>query len=110
MFCSKGLTKEDEEYNESLIKPYIPRVEPSGAFELRFSASRIREGNCIRKEEPITEIDGNDLEKLRVYGKHATDEPIQGVSMYIEVSEMSDPEKLQFTYEESELERDKRGF
>ena len=89
------------DFNKKIKKPKILKISPSGELKLKFSKDRIKEGNCRRLQE---NVEGQAGETLivdgveRVIGQLYDGEPIRGLGVYLEASEMSDTEKLKFLY------------
>ena len=99
--CPKNLTQDNIDFNSSIKNPFISRVKPSGQFTLQFNKNRIREGACRRLQE---DFEGQAGETLivdglqRVIGQINDGQPLKGLSVYVEASEMTDANNLKFSY------------
>ena len=96
------------EHNEKLKTPFVKKISPYGTFKLIFDGERMIEGDnqCFvpENEEEAYEID----QLQRVYGVPADQAQrnlsAEGVSLYIEVSEMANPDDLKFSYSSFDFE------
>ena len=94
---SQGLSTEATEFNLAIEKPWLDSIGFSGTVELQFTKLRMQRGNeCIDLgQDDQTFFYDADGEVSRIYGSFEGNLTC-GISLYIEPSEMSNPEKLKF--------------
>ena len=105
-----------EEHNKQIKKPHVSKVSSRGKFELKFDKERLIEVEedvrCQQQSDTVLAKEVEEDDSIpRVYGKPKPgEEPLSGIAVYLEVSEMSDPDKLQFTYSSGDFSQEKVGF
>ena len=111
--CPENLTQDDLDYNSKIKKPFIRLVKPSGQFRLQFDKNRIREGACRRLYDYW---DGQAGESLifdgleQVIGQIKDGQPLKGLSVYVQASEMTDTGNLKFSYSVVKVSEDSIDF
>ena len=106
-------TQENEDYNAQIKKPFISQVDTKGSLALNMDSKRFKEApadSLFRRmlqdeSELLKEEDGQvtvpaDKAYLITIPGSATEDSIKadGISMYLEASEMSNVEALEFSY------------
>ena len=106
-------TEEDEDFNAQIKKPFISQVDTKGSLALNMDSKRYKEATAdallrrmlrdeselLKEEDGQVTVPADKATLITIPGK-ATEDSIKadGISMYLEASEMSTIEALEFTY------------
>ena len=106
-------TQDNEAYNAQIKKPFISQVDTKGSFALNMDSKRFKEApadslfrrmlqnesDLLKEEDGQVTVPADKAYLIPVPG-FATEDSIKadGISMYLEASEMSNIEALEFSY------------